>query len=158
MSMVFSSSKQKMAQPIYRLPQRVLHCLHPDMLPKSSPPWSSGNNKFPRDSLIRQISLYFWGSAYHLYFLAGTSKCFCIVRNQESMAVHTCQQTNRLKAKGKLSAFKIQVNSRCTARVDAQVKRHTYILLNSSALFELLTYNGAAKSRPMWANGGSSDT
>jgi len=59
--------------------------------------------------------------------------------------------TNHLKAK---KSCPHSMHKSCTAQVDAQVKRHTIILFNSPAFF---AYIGPAKSRPVWANGGSSD-
>ena len=51
-------------------------------------------------------------------------------------------------------------NSKRTTRVEAQVKSYTYTLLYSLAPSEFPseTNNGAAKSRPTWVTGGSSET
>ena len=51
-------------------------------------------------------------------------------------------------------------NSKRTTRVEVQVKGYTYTLLYSLAPSEFPseTNNGAAKSRPTWVTGGSSET
>ena len=65
---------------------------------------------------------------------------------------------DRRKASMKASEFSLFVNSRCTALVEAQVNKHTYVLESSSFAPFSEVYSGPAKSIPVCVKGGSSKT
>ena len=62
------------------------------------------------------------------------------------------------KASMKTSELSLFVNSRCTALVEAQVNKHTYVLESSSFAPFSEVYSGPAKSIPVCVKGGSSET
>ena len=65
---------------------------------------------------------------------------------------------NRRKASMKASELSLFVNSRCTALVEAQVNKHTYVLESSSFAPFSEVYSGPANSIPVCVKGGSSET
>ena len=65
---------------------------------------------------------------------------------------------DRRKASMKSSELSLFVNSRCTALVEAQVNKHSYVLGSSSFASFSEVYSGPAKSIPVCIKGGSSET
>ena len=65
---------------------------------------------------------------------------------------------DRRKASMKASEFSLFVNSRCTAPVEAQVNKHSYVLESSSFAPFSEVYSGPGKSIPVCVKGGSSET
>ena len=65
---------------------------------------------------------------------------------------------DRRKASMKASELSLFVNSRCTALVEAQVNKHTYVLESSSFARFSEVYRGPAKSIPVCVKGGLSET
>ena len=65
---------------------------------------------------------------------------------------------DRRKASMKASELSLFVNSRCTALVEAQVNKHSYVLESSSFAPFSEVYSGPAKSIPVCVKGGSSKT
>ena len=65
---------------------------------------------------------------------------------------------DRRKASMKASELSLFVNSGCTALVEAQVKKHTYVLESSSLAPFSEVYSDPVKSIPVCVKGGSSKT
>ena len=65
---------------------------------------------------------------------------------------------DRRKAGMKASELSLFVNSTCTALVEAQVNKHSYVLESSSIAPFSEVYSGPAKSIPVCVKGGSSET
>ena len=65
---------------------------------------------------------------------------------------------DRRKASMKSSELSLFVNSRCTALVEAQVNKHSYVLESSSFAPFSEVYSGPAKSIPVCVKGGLSET
>ena len=65
---------------------------------------------------------------------------------------------DRRKASMKSSELSLFVNSRCTALVEAEVNKHSYVLESSSFAPFSEVYSGPAKSIPVCVKGRSSET
>ena len=111
---------------------------------------SLSSNKPSSSLMIRQVSKHFVLSCYWTYF------SWCWFERFKLSDINTTGSPllleNCLKVRGNISAFKLWVNFKCIARVEAKVKSHMYVLISSPwecVSISFLIYKGPGKSNPM---------